>query len=157
MIDLTDEDNIQVKYDWVVSEGILGFGWMDPEGWQRDRALSRIKREDPLAYELAQAVATAEQAEQAATTQVGEVEWEEETLGSQDTQDPEPEPVEHKCDHPGYYGYCPDGGFVEPATLEDYREMRAAQWRASRELGPPLDTSGKRVVPPRRKRPLPKE
>ena len=156
VVDLTNEDEPEVTCGGYTVPGLLAFGWLDNPVWQVARAV-RDYGDDfadtvPIVQVQEMQVMPAEPAE-------GEAEWEEETLGSEDTQDPEPEPEDHKCDHPGYYGYCPDGGFVEPATLQDYREMRAAQWRASRELGPPLNTSGKRVLPPRsckRKHPLPK-
>ena len=163
VIDLTVDDQPMVICEGFALPGVEAFGWHDDPVWQVARAV-RDYGDDfadtvPIVQVQEMQVMPAEPAE-------GEAEWEEETLGSEDTQDPEPEPEEHKCDHPGYYGYCPDGGFVEPATLQDYREMRAAQWRASRELGPPLNTSGKRVLPPRkrvlpersckRKHPLPK-
>jgi len=152
VVDLTNEDEPEVTCGGYTVPGLLAFGWLDNPVWQVARAVRDYGDNFADRVPIAHLVESSEEA-----PEEGEAEWEEETLGSEDTEDPEPEPEEHKCDHPGYYGYCPDGGFVEPATLEDYREMRAAQWRASRELGPPLDTSGKRVVPPRRKRPLPKE
>eukprot|EP01039_Chlorochromonas_danica_P010980 gene10980-12212_t len=131
VIDLTDEDHPQVTCNGRTERGVEGFGYHDNPVWRVARAVR------DFGDDFADIV----------------------SLGSQDSHasDSDYDPEEEEAARlPNYCGYAPDGGFVVPVSHYDYREMRAAQWRASRELGPPLDTSGKHVVPPRRKRPLPK-